>query len=58
MDLHNLNIRLIEHKQVLWTCTSLTDPDDIYEELLSTRVSSGIVSHAALVASESLWLRL
>ena len=58
MDLHNLNIRLIEHKQIMWTCTSLNDPDDIYEELLSSRVSSGIVANSALVLSETLWLKL
>lgn len=57
MDLHNLNIRLTEHKNFLWNCTTCNDPDDLYEEVASTRMASGITQNCALVMSEDLWLR-
>ncbi len=57
MDLHNLNIRLIEYKNIMWTCLSTRDPEEIHAELMSGRVSSGITHDAALVMGESLWIR-
>jgi len=55
MDLHNLNVRLVEYKNILWTCTTAKNPDDIHEQLLSDRIASGISSNCALVMSGSLW---
>lgn len=57
LQLHNLNIRLIEYKNIMWTCLSTRDPEEIHNEILSERVRSGIPHDIALVMSESLWLR-
>lgn len=57
MEMHNLNIRLIEHKNFLWTCTTLNDPTDIYDEIASARIQSGIVQKCALIMEENLWLK-
>src|SRR4051812_19417511 len=57
MDLHNLNIRLIEHKTFVWTCTTCNNHDDIYDEIASGRMASGITQNCALVMSEDLWLK-
>jgi hypothetical protein len=56
-SLHNLNIRLIEHKNFLWNCTGYNDPYDIADEIASQRIASGIVKECALVMEENLWLK-
>jgi hypothetical protein len=56
MDLHNLNIRLLEYKQIAWTCIATHDPEEIHAELMSARVASGITHDVALVMSNSLWI--
>lgn len=58
IDLHNLNVRLIENKNILWTCSTERHYDALYEELRSQRIRSGIANGCALVMSDSVWLKM
>lgn len=57
LQLHNLNIRLLEYKQIMWTCLSTRDSEEIHNEILSERYRCAMPEDVALVMSESLWIR-